>query len=142
VTNVQCSQMVTYQGYPYARHDTCSKIDRCSAYEWTGCRVKLYVSKLGAIVQRTQKHDCVPADRTNAHFRELTPINWHRGCHPHTKTSVLRRRQYDCRRCYQEADFGSSLPNQGEAILTGRYTGAWQPSTLCDVKHSSGIKFF
>jgi hypothetical protein len=61
VARVQGSKSVTYQGYPYAwYYGTFAKSYRCSAYRRTGCRVKLYVSQLGAVVQGTDKHDCDP----------------------------------------------------------------------------------
>jgi hypothetical protein len=64
VARVQGSKSVTYQGYPYAwYYCTFAKSYRCSTYQRTGWRVNVYVLQLGAVVQGTHKHDCVPEIR-------------------------------------------------------------------------------
>jgi hypothetical protein len=157
---VQGSKSVTYQGYPYWwYYGTVAKCYRCSAYRQTGCRVKLYVSQLGVVVQGTLKHACVPeicqltgpmpnfvdlkqqiplaTDKTGIEDVTLTPRQ---------VSQIIREQFYGNNSVIvQDATKKQSLSRLYRTRVnhfSREIYGHFKPEPLCDVKHSSRLKFF
>ncbi|POM79242.1 Hypothetical protein PHPALM_3129 [Phytophthora palmivora] len=144
VEPVSGSKSFHYQEYQYSFYHGggATRNNRCSSYCRTQCLAKLYISRMGAVVRGNHKSDCVPAMRQVPNGPPSTFVNWKQQMLLATDEIDIRdRRQHHCARSEQETNYGQLYRTRRNHF--GRESfGRIEIVPPCDVKHSSGLKFF